>query len=90
MYHTSQIPEEMQIIVLGFSTPGWISTSFVLALAVRIVTSDVDVMLEERVLVAVDHCGHIFEDRLNLRLLALVEPWRAQIFQRGCAVPVDV
>jgi hypothetical protein len=61
----------------------------VLALLVVIVASHSDVVPEDRVLVAIDHGSHICKDRLDLRLLNLIQPWRTQIFQSCRVVPVD-
>jgi hypothetical protein len=69
-------------------TAPWIVRWVVLAFLVVIVASYPDIVLE-RILPAIYHGSHICEDRLDLRLLRLIQTWRAQVFQSCRIVPVD-
>jgi hypothetical protein len=67
----------MEVISILWVAATWIIWRPVLTFLSRIVTSNLDIMLEW-VLVAVDHGGNVCEDGLDLRLLVLVETRGAQ------------
>lgn len=54
-----------------------------------IIASNLDIVLRS-IFAVVDEPGCVCQDRLDLRLLVIVEPWSTQILQRCCIIPINI
>ena len=67
----------------------WVPIWTILAAIGWIIASNFDIVLRS-VWAVVDEPGCICQNRLDLGLLVIVEPWSTQILQRCCIIPINI